>query len=143
VTPKPAGNCGLQVINVDSHWAVGTPKDTTADKPNAFTDITPQDKGPWKTYHSGGNSDLNANVPPYIVVGIHRANTNCSFDSVTFTGTNGEFFNPVTKQKFNGAALSGSDIAVGWASDPNERADLGGPTCSNTDTKAHLKMHCT
>lgn len=139
------GNCPDQKVTVDTHWAVGTPHDTTASRPNAFNDVHAQDKGPWKTFHAGGNSDISPNRPPYIIVGIKRANANCSFETVeadtSFHGTNDFFFNPVTKQKFSDASQTLADISIGWASDPNERADLGAPLCVS-DTGAHLHMKC-
>ncbi len=136
-----SGNCPPQVITVDSHWAVGTPKDATADRPNAFNDIHAQDKAPWKTYHAGGNSDLSNDRPPYLITSIKRANAHCSFTAATFNGTNTYLFNPVTKQKFNGAFATASDVSIGWASDPNERADLGQPFCGD-GTSATVTMHC-
>ncbi|MGH9028067.1 MAG: twin-arginine translocation signal domain-containing protein [Acidimicrobiales bacterium] len=149
----PSANCGVQGITVDSHWAIGQPHDTTADRPNAFNDVTPQDAAPWKHFHTGGSYDLSNDVPPYIVVGVHRntGNTHCKFTAADFTGTEPvdapsdytNFFNPQTKQKFTGAFQTSDVVSVGWAADPNERADLGAPYCSNTDTKASLHLHCT
>jgi hypothetical protein len=147
------GNCPTQVITVDSHWAVGQPHDATASRPNAFNDIHAQDKGPWKIYEAGGSFYDSNTLPPYLITSIKRANANCSFDhfvagdagvpgSGAIVGGNDFFFNPVTKQKFSDAAVTAADISIGWASDPNERADLGQPLCSDA-TSAKLHMHCT
>jgi hypothetical protein len=165
------GNCPTQVITVDSHWAVGAPADTTASRPNRFNDVHAQDKGPWKTFEAGGSS-YDSNSPPYLITSVKRANANCSFTSANVSGVEspdltGEFpgpylFNPTKApdpggtntnsgtvippgsyaHKFAPGAISVADFSVGWASDPNERADLGGAFCSNTDTSATLKMHC-
>lgn len=157
----PGGNCPIQVITVDSHWAVGTPTDTSAGRPNRFNDVHAQDKAPWLTYHEFGSHDMSADRPPYLITSVKRANANCSFTSANVSGTNTYLFNPTKTpdpggtnadsgvvvppgsyaHKFTPGAVSVSDFSVGWASDPNERADLGAPACGDA-TAATLKMTC-
>lgn len=127
----PSGNCGVQGITADTQYADAHPHDAVKGVADQFDKVT-----------------INNATGAYLLFSVHRStgNTHCKFTGVTFDGTEPYQFNPTDHTvngrptKFNGAFSTSDQIQIGFASDPNERADLGTAVCEG---KAHITLTCT
>ncbi len=141
----PTGNCGIQGITADTRLANAHPHDSVKSVADQFDSVNYNDNP--NTNNADAGYPYN-NKNKFVVLTVHRntGNEHCKFTGVTFDGTSPYQFNPTNHNvngrptKFNGAFATSDQIQIGFASDPNERADLGQAPCEGT---AHISLTCT